>query len=382
MYVSVSPQSQATSPKHPVVGEPCRMRKTRCDISEKPVCSECVRRGKASACVLRTKARVKRCGPLSRGPLSDAPDAPTLIHDAMGSPHAPMLSSPASHTSSAPFVGPPDALELPSNSAIAPQIPLHASERSSFISQVEDKLLYRARHDFGTSTRASQLMEGLELHLALLPETVFGNRPRRYHGLDDIGLTPGAPASASTAREWIQVHFEGIHHNTPFLHLPLIYRICDGMFGSPIDSRQRSIPEPNPDELALLFAVMALGRLRAETWDPVLCRYRQLSQDTPRTDEPAERFGDVSLALFNLANEQLDNLASPSELAVQALHLLHTFVSNTMMNRRSRDYVARAVMMAHEMGLNRSIPQGFQSVDNGSLKRRAILYLYVYFSDV
>jgi hypothetical protein len=67
MYVSVSPQSQATSPKHPVVGEPCRMRKTRCDISEKPVCSECVRRGKASACVLRTKARVKRCGPLSRG---------------------------------------------------------------------------------------------------------------------------------------------------------------------------------------------------------------------------------------------------------------------------------------------------------------------------
>jgi hypothetical protein len=225
-------------------------------------------------------------------------------------------------------------------------------------------------------------MEGLELHLALLPETVFGNRPRRYHGLDDIGLTPGAPASASTAREWIQVHFEGIHHNTPFLHLPLIYRICDGMFGSPIDSRQRSIPEPNPDELALLFAVMALGRLRAETWDPVLCRYRQLSQDTPRTDEPAERFGDVSLALFNLANEQLDNLASPSELAVQALHLLHTFVSNTMMNRRSRDYVARAVMMAHEMGLNRSIPQGFQSVDNGSLKRRAILYLYVYFSDV
>lgn len=66
MYVSVSPQSQATNPKHPVVGEPCRMRKTRCDISEKPVCSECVRRGKASACVLRSKARVKRCATLSR----------------------------------------------------------------------------------------------------------------------------------------------------------------------------------------------------------------------------------------------------------------------------------------------------------------------------
>jgi hypothetical protein len=220
----------------------------------------------------------------------------------MGSPHAPMLSSPASHTSSAPFVGPPDALELPSNSAIAPQIPLHASERSSFISQVEDKLLYRARHDFGTSTRASQLMEGLELHLALLPETVFGNRPRRYHGLDDIGLTPGAPASASTAREWIQVHFEGIHHNTPFLHLPLIYRICDGMFGSPIDSRQRSIPEPNPDELALLFAVMALGassrkirlertsRRSASAMSRLLCSIWQTSSSTISPVPPNSRY--------------------------------------------------------------------------------------------
>lgn len=85
-------------------------------------------------------------------PLSDAPEAPTLIHDASGSPHVPfpMLSSPASHTSSAPFVGPPDALDLPSTSAIATQIPFHAPERSSFISQVEDKLMYRARHDFGT----------------------------------------------------------------------------------------------------------------------------------------------------------------------------------------------------------------------------------------
>jgi hypothetical protein len=61
------PQWWATSSKHPVVGEPCRMRKTRCDISEKPVCSECVRRGRSTACVLRTKARVKRYGNLSRG---------------------------------------------------------------------------------------------------------------------------------------------------------------------------------------------------------------------------------------------------------------------------------------------------------------------------
>lgn len=77
----------------------------------------------------------------------------------------------------------------------------------------------------------------------------------------------------------------------------------------------------------------------------------------------------------------------PSETAVQALFLLHTFISNTSMGRRSRDYVARAIMMAHELSLNRRIPRDLHvnkrvKYDKHSTRRRAMLYLYVYFSDV
>ncbi|GFZ48390.1 hypothetical protein JCM24511_06138 [Saitozyma sp. JCM 24511] len=275
----------------------------------------------------------------------------------------------ASTASPPTIINPPQLLER--SSAFQRPVGLTA-ERSSFIQQIENMLRDYARQNFNH----------LDLGLALPPETIFGDRTCRHYGLDDIGLTPGAPGTASTARQWIQVHFEGMHHDTPFLHLPLINQLCDGLFGLPNQPRQPRAADLHPDELALLFAVMALGSFRSETWDPVLGKYRQLSQDTLGFDGPAVLIGDVPLALFELANEQLDNLASPSELAVQALYLLHTFVSNTMMNRRSRDYVARAVMMAHEVGLNRVIPWQLQIVDGGSLKRRAILYLYVYFSDI
>lgn len=138
-----------------------------------------------------------------------------------------------------------------------------------------------------------------------------------------------------------------------------------------------------PDELALLYAVLSLGSFRAETWDPHSGKYRDLGLGHARTpDSQSMRTGETSLALFNMANEQLDLLESSSELAVQALYLCHTFISNTIMSRRSRDYVARAVMMAHEVGLNRVIPSSRPHSDEEYLRRRAILYLYVYFSDV
>jgi hypothetical protein len=88
-----------------------------------------------------------------------------------------------------------------------------------------------------------------------------------------------------------------------------------------------------------------------------------------------------------LASDELEEIDQPTETAVQALFVLHTFISNTSMGRRSRDYVARAVMMAHELGLNRRIPTDLNphkrsKYDHRATRRRAMLYLYVYFSDV
>ncbi|ORY30765.1 hypothetical protein BCR39DRAFT_104825 [Naematelia encephala] len=65
--------------------------------------------------------------------------------------------------------------------------------------------------------------------------------------------------------------------------------------------------------------------------------------------------------------------------------MLHTYASNTSLGRWSRDFVARAVMMSHELGLNRRIPLGFDRKKRQTTDvavRRAILYLYILFADV
>ena len=102
-----------------------------------------------------------------------------------------------------------------------------------------------------------------------------------------------------------------------------------------------------------------------------------------------DRLVTSSLALFNAANTELDLIVKPSQTAVQALFLLHMYVSNTSMTRKSRDFVARAVMMAHELRLNERVHPssivgqgGVSSTDANALRRRALLYLYVLFSDV
>jgi hypothetical protein len=43
-----------------ISGEPCRTRKTRCDIATQAVCSECLKRDQAGACTIREKARPSR----------------------------------------------------------------------------------------------------------------------------------------------------------------------------------------------------------------------------------------------------------------------------------------------------------------------------------
>lgn len=149
--------------------------------------------------------------------------------------------------------------------------------------------------------------------------------------------------------------------------------------------------------LALLYGILALGSLREQTYDSLTKQYRtvqrsvtdNLSSNSPSSPESLPSFTSRATAqcLLRLAQDELDSIDQPSETAVQALFVLHTFVSNTSMGRRSRDYVARAIMMAHELGLNRRMPIGLSPTDNlrdakHNCRRRAMIYLYVYFSDV
>lgn len=220
------------------------------------------------------------------------------------------------------------------------------------------------------------------------PENIFNARQSRYLNLDEMGLAIGSPASLSQAQHWINTHFSAIHHNTPFLHLPQVLGIAQKVFGMEGSASGHGAN----DELALLYAVLALGSLREQTYDPQTGQYRSLVTSlsiddlllgfglSPQSDQAgAFRSGSTAQSLFRLAQEELEQLEEPSEAAVQALFLLHMFVSNTSMGRRSRDYVARAVMMSHEVGLNRP---ACTMRDEHATCRRSILYLYVYFSDV
>lgn len=231
----------------------------------------------------------------------------------------------------------------------------------------------------------------------MAPENIFNPQHSRYLNLSEIGLDPSLPGAHAQAQGWINTHFRAIHHGTPFLHLPHVLGIASKLF-----DRGAHPHEPiSNDELALLYAVLALGSLREQTYDSETGQYRTLATTmtiddlllgfgaSPIADQPGSfQSGSVAQSLFRLAQEELEQTEQPSETAVQALFLLHMFVSNTSMGRRSRDYVARAVMMSHELGLNRRLPKNLtlsrlgQGQDEHATRQRSMLYLYVYFSDV
>lgn len=263
-------------------------------------------------------------------------------------------------------------------------------------------------------------MSDLQLSVTLQTENLFDPRNSQYLSLHELGLDPSDPNAIKLAQHWINTHFGAIHHNTPFLYLPHVLDIANREFRSGVTSplhnetarvsptsgvEQSSMQngggssraEPvSSDERALLYAVLALGCLREQTYDTQTGTYRTIptlpstSSSTSQSPSNTRRLSAPMFrgqSLFRLAQEELDQVEHPSELAVQALFLLHTFVSNTSMSRKSRDYVARAIMMAHEIGLNRRIPLTFPTIKKAktqmhATRRRAILYLYVYFSDV
>lgn len=245
-------------------------------------------------------------------------------------------------------------------------------------------------------------MTGLHLSVSMRPENIFDSRQSRYLGFSEMGLTPGDPQAITQAHHWINTHFRAIHHNTPFLNLAQVLDIATRVFGA--EHQEGRQPASNA-ELALLCAVLALGSLREQTFASATGKYRSLPTQMALEDlldpsespssarsAPSYKSPSTGQSLFRLAQDELDQIEEPCETAVQALYLLHTFVSNTSMSRRSRDYVARAIMMAHEIGLNRRLPMnlkaGFGSAnkrakdDKHPARRRAILYLYVCFSDV
>lgn len=198
-----------------------------------------------------------------------------------------------------------------------------------------------------------------------------------------LGLDANNPKAYHLASHWVDTHLEGIHHSTPFLHPPQLYHILGRMFDS------ENEPALQSDQLALLYIVLALGSLRADTFDTIAGRHQPFSSNSNKSSkspvemarsQPAMGTGEVSMALYRHSLDQMDCVNTPSETAVQALFLLHTYVSNTMMGRKSRDFVARAVIMTHEIGLNR--PKPMNTIGDGQAMRRAILFLYIYFADV
>lgn len=240
---------------------------------------------------------------------------------------------------------------------------------------------------------------GLELQVALQPENIFDTAQITRQSLREIGLIPGDPTAVQQAHHWINTHFRAIHHNTPFLSLPDVLDTATKVFGAPqVGSGSHVLPDTCAErgDLALLYSILALGSLREQTYDSLNKRYRTFPKtalDQPvnspssTTSLPSFHSRATAQCLFRLAQDELESIDQPSETAVQALFVLHTFISNTSMGRRSRDYVARAIMMAHELGLNRQIPIdlfGPERVNHSKhdVRRRAMLYLYVYFSDV
>jgi len=232
---------------------------------------------------------------------------------------------------------------------------------------------------------------GLELHVALEPENIFDPDLFTRHSLQEIGLIPGDPTAVQQTHHWTNTHFGAIHHNTPFLNLPAILETASKVFGL-----SQSHPEPRVqhDDPASLYSIVALGSLREQTYDSQRKRYRAIRKDESSatsplsaTSLPSYHSWTTTQCLLRLAQDEPESIDQPSETAVQALFVLHTFIYNTSMGRRSRDYVARAIMMAHELGLNRKIPKDLIrpkriKQDKHAARRRSMLYLYVYFSDV
>ena len=137
-----------------------------------------------------------------------------------------------------------------------------------------------------------------------------------------------------------------------------------------------------------LVCWLALGSFREKTWDSTngqYCPIIPLLGSSPACPPTQSTKHFVSAVLFELANRDLNRLHTSTETAVQALFLLHTYICDTSLGRWSRDFVARAVMMSHEVGLNRVLPPMIDPEINYGAEeamRRAILYLYVFFADV
>ncbi|WWC85388.1 uncharacterized protein L201_000251 [Kwoniella dendrophila CBS 6074] len=447
--------------------EPCRIRKTKCDIATKEICNECARRNKGNECVLRVKARPGRLSAVdstrrgSKRPLS--PSSPSSSSNQQSTyqtrdqnqnrphsytqhpspsrsiiPAAPHSIRSNEHGSLSQF----HPIDIPASPAITFDIDMEVNhpvlKPNSPIKQpvypslsVETSKIPPSNAIRNVEVILERLAFdrfGLSLSLAIPPEHVFSIRSAPRMTLDQIGLAPGDNNSIIRAREWINSHFAAIHHNTPFLNLPQINDIAKRFLEVPSISASSSgtsgpfLSHDNNgnhkkvgnDEAALLLVILALGSFRRETWDEQRKSYRTLNASTPSSttttahhatnqqqpdlqdsysSQNQTQIGIIPLTLFRLAQDELDELEYPSEAAVQALFLLHTFVSNTSMGRRSRDFVARAIMMAHELGLNRSIPMQLDvsladksrermKMDQAATRRRAVLYLYVYFSDV
>lgn len=235
---------------------------------------------------------------------------------------------------------------------------------------------------------------GIELHVALQSENIFDSVQTTRHSLREIGLIPGDPTAVEQAHHWINTHFRAIHHNTPFLSLPDVLDTATKVFGT---SQIHSGSRTDHGDLALLYSILALGSLREQTYDSLTKQYRTFRKPTSdempvnspssATSLPSFQSRTTAQCLFRLAQDELESIDQPSETAVQALFVLHTFISNTSMGRRSRDYVARAIVMSHELGLNRQIPANLFAPEGAKygkheIRRRSMLYLYVYFSDV
>ncbi|WVR06138.1 hypothetical protein IAU60_003168 [Kwoniella sp. DSM 27419] len=373
--------------------DPCRVRKTRCDIATQSVCTECLKRDQALQCVKRDKARPNR--PLPRGAAGSGTGmaSGTGTGPAAGSSTASSSAPPAkvTYASPQPEAGPSKmpavlpALSSTLPTALPAQAPYPRPVRIvSAPAVVESMLEEEALGRFGECFDTTGLMADLHLDLALKPETIFDSAQAR-HSLAEIGLAPRDPSAVTQAHHWINTHFRAIHHNTPFLNLPSVIDTATRVFGPGGDV--------DHDDLALLYAILALGSLREQTYDSSTGKYRSLRGALDDGVSPAStrsshfRSRSTAQCLFRLAQDELEQMDQPSEIAVQALFLLHTFISNTSMGRRSRDYVARAIMMAHELGLNRRIPYDLHlskrvKYDKHAERRRAMVYLYVYFSDV
>ncbi|WVF71076.1 hypothetical protein IAT40_005873 [Kwoniella sp. CBS 6097] len=329
--------------------DPCRTRKTRCDIA--------------------TQSNLTVDSPLPQKlPPATTPAAKASRGEKRGFISSPDCAQPALP----PGLPPPPSADYGEQAGPSKRVTLKPVDSSRYAIEASESL------DTPAKSQAQQAWRPVSGPV-MVERILEGEALKRF---------------ITQAHHWINTHFKAIHHNTPFLSLPSVLETAAKVFDTPVQTTN----DPGHDELALLYAILALGSLREQTFDSTTGKYRPFRSslildegtiNSPSSTRSLPTFRSISTAqcLFRLAQDELEQMDQPSESAVQALFLLHTYISNTSMGRRSRDYVARAIMMAHELGLNRRIPHDLHldkrtKYDKHVVRRRAMLYLYVYFSDV